>query len=230
MAELAELARLAERAELADQSPQAEATPESVPMPHSEPPGPFVSGDDDDETALCLPMQKGGPWLLLPAVLVAAAAFAVVRGVVPHSTAPRLHAAAITAPSPLANELRTSLARFETAAAVSEEPAALTTSSVRAREVPEPAASPPTAPRGKPPELHAGAKSASVEPALGVLDASSNPPSSLVLDGRPLGKTPRVVQLSTGPHTVVFVHPERGRMSVTVNVRAGRTTSASADF
>ena len=39
-----------------------------------------------------------------------------------------------------------------------------------------------------------------------------------------------LVELPSGPHTVLFVHAERGRMSVTVNVRPGQTTSASADF
>jgi hypothetical protein len=72
-------------------------------------------------------------------------------------------------------------------------------------------------------------KSAVSEP-LGALDISANPGSSLVLDGRPLGRSPRTVELPSGPHTVLFIHPERGRMSVTVNVRAGRTTSASANF
>ncbi|HET7542844.1 MAG TPA: hypothetical protein VFK05_23390 [Polyangiaceae bacterium] len=51
-----------------------------------------------------------------------------------------------------------------------------------------------------------------------------------MVDGRPLGATPRVVQLSPGLHTVLFVHPARGRVSVTVNVRPGRTTNAPANY
>jgi len=72
-------------------------------------------------------------------------------------------------------------------------------------------------------------KPARSEP-LGALDVTSNAPAGLVVDGRPLGKAPRVIQVPSGPHTVLFIHPERGRMSVTVNVKAGRTTSASAAF
>jgi hypothetical protein len=69
-----------------------------------------------------------------------------------------------------------------------------------------------------------------VEALLGSLDITSNPPASVVLDGRPLGKAPQIVPVSSGLHTVVFVHPERGRLLLSVNVTAGQTTRASADF
>jgi PEGA domain len=66
--------------------------------------------------------------------------------------------------------------------------------------------------------------------ATGSLSITSSPPSNVVLDGRPLGKAPRDVDVPAGSHTVVFVHPQFGRQSITVNVVPGRTTSASADF
>ncbi len=97
----AERAKRAKLAELARHSQQAESAPEGVPMPHSEPPGPFVASDDDEDALDRLPMQKAEPWLLaLSAVLVAAAAVALLRGVVPHTTAPRLHSATTVAPLP----------------------------------------------------------------------------------------------------------------------------------
>jgi hypothetical protein len=64
----------------------------------------------------------------------------------------------------------------------------------------------------------------------GLLAASSNPPSSIVVDGRPLGKTPRALELSPGVHTVVFIHPTFGRKSVTAYVLPGKTANAAVDF
>jgi len=232
-AELAERAERAKRAESASHSPQARPALEDVPLPNSEPPGPFVASDDDDDAPDRLPMQKGELWMLaLSAVLVAAAGAALLREVVPHWTAPRLHAATTVAPLPTADEPRTNYAQFETAAATSTETFAVEIPITQAPEALEPAAPPAAAPGEKQPELaprRASAKSAARE-LLGALDVTSNPPSGLVLDGRPLGQAPRVIQVPSGPHTVLFVHPERGRMSITVNVRPGRTTRASANF
>lgn len=204
----AERAKHAKLAELASRLQLAESAPESVPVPQSEPPGPFITSNEEDEVPARLPMQKGGPWLVaLSGMLAAAAAFALVRGVSRQTAAPRLHSAMAVASAvelPLAP----------------------------AREAPQPTVPPAAEQREQEPELaprHPRAKSAGAE-SLGALEVISNPPSGLVLDGRPLGKAPRVIQLPSGPHTVLFVHPERGRMSVTVNVRAGRTTIASADF
>jgi len=202
-----------------DPDPEPDPEPESVRMPPSEPPGPFVAADDDGgaEASPRVPMRKLGPWAVaLPAVLVAAAAIGVVRGGVshltaPHAAAPPLPAVAAAAPTP------------------SVVPLTLTP------EVMAAASAPVAEQRDKPPELGPaaapGLKKVDVaEPLLGSLDITSSPHSSLVLDGRPLGKAPRVVQVPAGSHTVVFVHPERGRMTVTVNVRPGKTTTASADF
>jgi hypothetical protein len=64
----------------------------------------------------------------------------------------------------------------------------------------------------------------------GKLSISSNPPTAVVVDGRPLGRSPRTVDLPAGAHTVVFIHPKEGRRSVGVNVVPGRETSASVEF
>jgi hypothetical protein len=67
-------------------------------------------------------------------------------------------------------------------------------------------------------------------PYPGLLAASSNPSAMLVVDGRPLGQSPRAIDLPPGIHTVVFVHPELGRKSMTVSVWAGKTTNVAVDF
>ncbi len=64
----------------------------------------------------------------------------------------------------------------------------------------------------------------------GMLAISSNPPANVVVDGRPLGKSPRAVDVAPGVHSVVFIHPELGRRSLTVNVTSGKPTAASVDF
>ena len=223
----------AKPAESASHSQQPEPALEGV--PHSEPPGPFVAEDDIEDAQDRMPKQKGTPALLaLSTALLAAAAVALVRGGVPHSAATHLHSATTFAPLPLATPTRTRSVQVETSAATSAD---TTSVEIPNTQVPQPASPPAAATataaqRETQSELaprRATTKSAGREP-LGVLDVTANPTTALVLDGRPLGKAPRVVELPSGPHTVLFVHAERGRMSVTVNVRPGQTTSASADF
>jgi len=67
-------------------------------------------------------------------------------------------------------------------------------------------------------------------PYPGLLAASSTPSAMLVVDGRPLGQSPRAVDLPPGIHTLVFVHPELGRKSMTVSIRPGKTTNVAVDF
>jgi len=65
----------------------------------------------------------------------------------------------------------------------------------------------------------------------GHVNINSIPISAVVLDGRPLGGTPRIrVAVRPGPHTVLFVHPEHGRKSQTIHVDAGRTVLAAVRF
>jgi serine/threonine-protein kinase len=67
--------------------------------------------------------------------------------------------------------------------------------------------------------------------ANGTLNISSSPPSSVVLDGKPLGSTPRTgLSVAPGPHTVTFIHPEHGRKTRSVVVVAGKTVSANISF
>lgn len=67
-------------------------------------------------------------------------------------------------------------------------------------------------------------------PYPGLLAASSTPSAMIVVDGRPLGQSPRAVDLPPGIHNVVFVHPELGRKSMTVSIWPGKTTNVAVDF
>lgn len=81
------------------------------------------------------------------------------------------------------------------------------------------------APRPKPKE----------EPSSGggqaLLTLTSTPPSNVILDGRPLGKTPKInYPVDAGTHSVVFVHPEKGRRATSIKAAAGKTTRVAAKF
>jgi hypothetical protein len=226
-----------ERAERASRARAADEAPDSVRMPQSEPPGPFVASDDDELPA-ALPMHKAGPWaLVIPALLVAVAGVALVRGIVPHHTAASMPPAAIEArpatagPSMNSEGLNPQLET--TTALLSAAEAAIETSVAPTTELAASPLPPLAVSREKAPELvrpTATKRLSGRAATLGSLDINASPSSSVVLDGRPLGKAPRVVPIAPGLHTVVFIHPERGRMLLNINVTAGETTSASADF
>jgi len=65
----------------------------------------------------------------------------------------------------------------------------------------------------------------------GRLNINSIPASNLILDGRPLGQTPKLgISVSAGSHTIMFIHPEHGRKVITVNVKPGGTATAAVRF
>jgi serine/threonine-protein kinase len=65
----------------------------------------------------------------------------------------------------------------------------------------------------------------------GELRLNSIPVSAILIDGRPLGSTPKAsVHLSPGPHNVVFVHPELGKRRLLVLVEAGKSQTLSVKF
>jgi serine/threonine-protein kinase len=46
-----------------------------------------------------------------------------------------------------------------------------------------------------------------------------------------MGATPKVeIPLSAGTHTVTFVHPDLGKKSVSVTIKAGQSATASVRF
>jgi serine/threonine-protein kinase len=78
------------------------------------------------------------------------------------------------------------------------------------------------------------APQAAAQPAIaggeGFLNINSIPPSTVFLDGRPLGPTPKVhVSVSPGPHQVKFVNSEQNlQKTISVAVNAGETKLAVA--
>jgi len=85
---------------------------------------------------------------------------------------------------------------------------------------------PPSRPAPPPPAAEHPKETASAPSGgEGSLNINSIPPSSVVLDGKPIGNTPqRGVTVSAGTHTVVFVNAEQGfKKQVSVTVAAGET-------
>ena len=65
----------------------------------------------------------------------------------------------------------------------------------------------------------------------GKLTLLSVPPAVVILDGRPIGKSPkRAVSVSAGTHTVVFVHPTKGRKRASAKVAAGGSKTVAVKF
>ena len=65
----------------------------------------------------------------------------------------------------------------------------------------------------------------------GTVNLNAIPVSNVLLDGRPMGQTPRMgVSVAPGPHTVVFVNSEFGRKAKTINVEAGKSATVVVRF
>jgi hypothetical protein len=62
------------------------------------------------------------------------------------------------------------------------------------------------------------------------LNFVSDPPANVVLDGRPLGKTPKSASVPAGNHTVLFIHPEFGRKAKSIPVTAGKNATVKVKF
>jgi serine/threonine-protein kinase len=72
--------------------------------------------------------------------------------------------------------------------------------------------------------------SAAATTGSGTLNLSSVPASNVIVDGRPIGPTPQRLTLAAGSHSVMFVHPVRGRKAMTIKVEPGKSAAASAKF
>lgn len=66
----------------------------------------------------------------------------------------------------------------------------------------------------------------------GTLNINSIPASAAVLlDGRPVGRTPLSgLSVSAGAHSIVFIHPEKGRKAASVTVVAGQSKGVGVRF
>jgi hypothetical protein len=85
-----------------------------------------------------------------------------------------------------------------------------------------PASAPPAAPS------QPSSESSSSEGGQAFLNINSIPASSVILDGKPIGSTPKLkYTVSAGTHSVVFVNPDQNfRKQVSVTVAAGETKAA----
>jgi serine/threonine-protein kinase len=88
---------------------------------------------------------------------------------------------------------------------------------------------------GEPPASGGGETKTAPGPATGGGDAKLNinsiPPSAVLIDGRPVGKTPKSgVSVPPGTHTITFIHPEKGRKATSVTVKAGETKGVGVKF
>ncbi|MEO7032915.1 MAG: carboxypeptidase regulatory-like domain-containing protein [Polyangiaceae bacterium] len=65
----------------------------------------------------------------------------------------------------------------------------------------------------------------------GTLNMNAIPVSSVLLDGRPMGQTPKMgVSVAPGPHTVVFVNADKGRKSQSVTIVSGKSSTVVVRF
>jgi hypothetical protein len=87
-------------------------------------------------------------------------------------------------------------------------------------------------PAVKPPAAARASAAPAVAAGNAVLDINSSPPSSVILNGRPLGMTPQMgVEVPGGQtQTLIFVHPKYGRRKAEHNVPAGKKKTVSIRF
>jgi hypothetical protein len=230
--------------ERARRSREAAEKSDSERMPQSEPPGPFIAAEDEALPAL-LRSRTLGRWVIaLPALLLAvAAALVLVRGHAPAkppaasppaaklarpSVPPRPPAADAIQPPPVESRAAASLDAVEEHGEL--RPPAVPSQSARApAQAPIPIAALPV----KLAELSSPVlvdRSSDTDMNVGAINVTSNPPASVVLDGRPLGKAPLVVRVPAGVHSLLFIHPLYGRRSLSVSVSPGLTRGASVEF
>lgn len=63
------------------------------------------------------------------------------------------------------------------------------------------------------------------------LNINSIPVSKIIVNGKPMGNTPKVgVTIPPGSYTVVFIHPEKGKKTASGTIKAGETKVAAVKF
>jgi hypothetical protein len=96
---------------------------------------------------------------------------------------------------------------------------------------PVPVAGPAPGPAPAPAPAPAPPPAAKPATGNGTINLNAIPPSNVVLDGRPMGQTPRMnVSVAPGPHTVVFVNSEHGRKTKTITVEPGKSATVVVRF
>lgn len=184
----------------------------------------FVDGAARCQALPCaLDLSEGMHWVTVTALGYDAPPSRAVNGDVPR----QLDFVLASRQQPAA----AAVAAVPTPAAVAPAPAPATTVSEPAPEpapvsepAPEPARSAP-APRAPKPTI---ARSAQVVSGSARLNINSIPAANVALDGRPLGRTPKIgVRVTPGRHTIVFAKGKKRVVRSTV-VGAGKTAVVAA--
>lgn len=228
--------------ERARRSRAAAEVPDSQRMPQSEAPGPFVADDDEAPPSFRKPMVAW--WAVVGPALVAGLAVLALRGAAPDDAQPAKISkaaapAALVAPAAVpaisqADEPAppVAVAAVEQLPVVAAERASAPPVDAAAQLAKPNAVIPPAVPvklaEVPPPSVVVLSNASAAN--VGTVNVTSNPPANVVLDGRPIGMAPRLVQVPAGVHKLVFIHPLYGRQSQSVTVAPGKTATAAATF
>jgi serine/threonine protein kinase len=99
------------------------------------------------------------------------------------------------------------------------------------RAAPEPRSAPDPKPAPEPAAEEPEEKKSSGGGGNCTLNINSIPVSNVVLDGKPLGGTPKIgVSASAGSHTVIFINPEEGRKVTSVTCKSGESKTVAVRF
>lgn len=234
----------------------AVAAPQSERMPQSEPPGPFIE-DDEELTAAPRGRSLGKRAVAICLVLlVPLAAVGLLRSGEPPKESARVAAGPPVSSAALASASKASPIATDEGAQHATQEALETQTPVAApvtetRNAPPPASgdqsgkqsrsatsaersrnepAPPSVKLAEVPALPAVVDWSNGDSNAGTINVMSTPPASVVLDGRPVGKSPSMVRVPAGSHTLVFIHPLYGRRSISIHVLPGVTTTASTEF
>jgi hypothetical protein len=90
-----------------------------------------------------------------------------------------------------------------------------------------------SSPRGAPSGIPASAESAAAAQVVGDcrIDLRSVPDSTVSVDGRKIGMTPKLDFVAApGPHLVLFEHPVHGKLTTSVECKAGETKTVNVSL
>ncbi|HEX2877924.1 MAG TPA: carboxypeptidase regulatory-like domain-containing protein [Polyangiaceae bacterium] len=75
------------------------------------------------------------------------------------------------------------------------------------------------------------AESAPASAAFGTLNINSIPSTTVIVNGKTLGRTPRMgLKVKPGTQSIVFIHPDKGKKQTMVEVPAGDTKTVAVRF
>jgi hypothetical protein len=106
-----------------------------------------------------------------------------------------------------------------------------TSASTDSTPAPSPGSTPSRTPSTSSPSVPSTPAAPKAASGNGTLNINAIPVSNVLLDGRPMGQTPKMgVSVPPGSHTVMFVNADHGRKSKSVTVEAGKTQTVVVKF